>query len=55
MKNKIREKDVGKLMEIVVLANMYYLVTSDSSGRTLLKIYEDPSLSKEVLTFEVVE
>ena len=52
--NVVSEKEAGKLMEIVTLANMYYLITSDKDGRTLLRIYEDPSLSKNIIDFWVI-
>ncbi len=54
IKNIIREDDVSKLNELISMAGKYYLITSDAEGNTLLKIYEDPALSKEIMSFVVV-
>ena len=51
--NIISTTSINTLIIIIEKAGLTWLITSDNRGKPVLKIYEDPSMEREVLKFHI--
>lgn len=44
---------LNTIIDLVEKANLHWLITCDSNGKPLLKVYEDKALSRELHAFKI--